>query len=161
RYPQRAHILGIEFRIGECVVARDRLQPLSLELMGNALLELMMAADMIDMRMGGHRRDRLVENVFREGAPTANAHAGIDDQTRAPRPHLPVIAAQGRGDMRLQKKGDAISRAAHLDPMIGNLQSHDRSPCLSLSAFRGACACYGPLLVSPACVARRSASSSN
>ena len=100
-------------------------QPIDLEPVNQTILELMMPADVIEMRVGRHRQHGLLQQMARRFAQAHHAHAGVDDQIALAAAHMPDIAAHERHDMRLPQQGDIVIDAADLEPAIGDLKRHE------------------------------------
>jgi hypothetical protein len=90
--------------------------------MHQAVLELMMISDVVDVHMGRNGRHRPVENVLCEGAQTRNAEARIDHQVAIASAHMPDVATQERHDMRFEDEGDVVIQPAKLKPSFGDFE---------------------------------------
>jgi hypothetical protein len=90
--------------------------------MHEALLELMMISDVVDMHMGCHGGHRSGENVLCELAETCNAQSRIDHQVAIAPAHMPDVAPQEWHDMRFEDEGDVVIHPAKLKPSFGDFE---------------------------------------
>ena len=123
-HAQHLHFAIGELRCHEGAARRRLCKTARLQAMHQAIVELMVAAHMIGVGMGGDGRDRLVDQR-RDGFPQAHdAHAGVDQQVPVAAAQMPDIAAHERDDMGLPQQGDVVADAASLEPAFGDLQGH-------------------------------------
>ena len=122
RCEQGGDVGWIEFRPGERVLADWVAQPFGLARMHEAILELMMISDVVDVHMGCHGCHRSVENVLCELAETCNAQARINHKVAIAPAHMPDVAPQERHDMRFEDEGDVVIQPAKFKPSFGDFE---------------------------------------
>jgi hypothetical protein len=92
------------------------------------LLELVHAADVIAVGMGGDSQEALGELALDEVAHRPEAERRVDDEVRRPPSHVPDVAAQQRVHVWLGDERDVVADALGREPWIGDRQvEHRRS----------------------------------
>jgi len=92
--------------------------------MGEHVVELVMAADVIAVSMGCNRRDGLVEQVIHGFDETGDAHPGVDDQISVTAPDVPDVAAHQLDDVRFPEQRDVVADRAPLEPSTSDRKAH-------------------------------------
>jgi hypothetical protein len=121
-HKQGGDVGWIEVSSGERVLPFRALQPLRLTQMYNALLELMMISNVVDVDVGCNRGRGFVKNVPCELAKTDNAHSGINYQVAITSAHMPDVAAEKWDDVRLEDESDVVVDPTKLEPCFGDLE---------------------------------------
>ena len=88
------------------------------------MLELVQAADMVEMGMRRERDHAMAEQVLDGGLQLRNAHAGVDQQVGFRAPDVPDVAAAQGIDMRLPDQGDVVVDPLALEPALGDFEGH-------------------------------------
>lgn len=87
--------------------------------MDPTLGEFVMAGDVIEMRVAGHRHQRLLGDQGNVAAQADHAPAGIDQQIALPATQVPDVAAVEFLDVGLVDPGHAIRQGADAKPVRG------------------------------------------
>jgi len=122
---QGRHFQRVEIRTGQGEIARACAQSFQLGAMHEASVELMMAADVIDMGVGGDGGGWAVQDVAGELAKAGDAHAGVDNEIAVAPAHMPDVAAKQGGNVRLPDVRYAIRERAALEPLLSHPERHD------------------------------------
>ena len=99
-----------------------RSQIVGLEFVDKRVLELVMSAHMIRVRMCRDCGHVLLEQMPGRVTQTGDAHSCVDHQVAVAAPHMPNIAPHQRHDMRFPEQGYFITDAFEFKPTVGNWQ---------------------------------------
>jgi hypothetical protein len=99
--------------------------------MHEALLELVMISNMVDVYMCGNGCHRSVEDVLRELAETCNAKSSINHQVAIASAHMPDVTAQNWYDMRFEDKRDVVIYTTTLKPSFSDLEHRPSASAVS------------------------------
>jgi hypothetical protein len=80
------------------------------------VVELVVAADVVVVTVGGHGGDRLVDQVGQLVAERHHAHAGVDHQVAVASAYVPDVAAHQRDDVRLPQQRDGVVDGGTFEP---------------------------------------------
>src|ERR1700722_8613821 len=95
---------------------------LSLEQVAEPLLELMVAAPMIEMTVGRYTDHRPFTQSGNLRSKRTHAHTGIDEHIAIPASYMPYVAANEGVDVGLLDQRDPIAQRVHPKPAIGNFE---------------------------------------
>ena len=93
--------------------------------MDQPFLEFVMIADMIEMRVAGHRTYRSFGELGHLPTKAYHAHSRIDQEVVRSTADVPDIAAIERQDVRLMDMGDPLPHRDHFIPSLWGGDFHE------------------------------------
>ena len=99
-------------------------QNIGLGRMNQPFGEFVVVADMVEMRVAGHRTNRSFDELGDLAAQADDAHSGIDEQVMRPATHMPDVAAIEWQDVRFMDMRDPVPHRRHLIPSLWGSDLH-------------------------------------